>query len=145
MTLLAVVLVGLMGGAAAGFQAPLAAILGRHVGIGGSIFIVHIVGTVCAAALLLLPGASSIMLNWRNIPWYALLTGMLGILLVGTVTFCVPRIGAASTITLMIVGNLIIGALLDHHGILVDQVRTFDTSRAMGLGAVLLGTWLIVR
>ena len=35
--------------------------------------------------------------------------------------------------------------MLDHYGILVDQVRTFDTSRALGVGAVLLGTWLIVR
>ncbi len=145
MTLLAVVMVGLMGGVAAGFQAPLAGILGRHVGIAGSIFVVHIVGTVCAAALLLLPGASSILAHWRNVPWYALLTGTLGILLVGTVTFCVPRIGAASTITLMIVGNLCIGAMLDHYGVLVDQVRTFDTSRALGVGAVLIGTWLIVR
>ncbi len=141
---LAVVLLGLMGGAAAGFQAPLAAILGRHVGIAGSIFVVHIVGTVCAAALLLLPGAST-MANWRNVPWYALLTGVLGILLVGTVTFCVPRIGAASTITLMIVGNLCIGAFLDHTGILVEQVRTFDPSRALGVVAILMGTWLIVR
>jgi transporter family-2 protein len=145
MMLLTVVLIGLMGGVTAGFQAPLAAILGKHVGIGGSIFIVHIVGTVCAAALLLLPGASSVLANWRNVPWYALLTGVLGIFLVGTVTFCVPRIGAASTITLMIIGNLCIGATLDHYGILVDQVRTFDTSRALGVGAVLLGTWLIVR
>ena len=96
MAFFAVVLIGLMGGAAAGFQAPLAAILGRHVGIAGSIFVVHIVGTVCAAALLLLPGASSVLANWRNVPWYALLTGVLGILLVGTVTFCVPRIGAAA-------------------------------------------------
>ena len=94
----------------------------------------------------LLPGIfSSALANWRNVPWYALLTGTLGILLVGTVTFCVPRIGAASTITLMIVGNLCIGAMLDHYGVLVDQVRTFDTSRALGVGAVLIGTWLIVR
>jgi transporter family-2 protein len=145
MMLLAVVLIGLMGGAAAGFQAPLAAILGRHVGIGGSIFVVHIVGTVCAAALILVPGTSSILANWRNVPWYALLTGTLGILLVGTVTFCVPRIGAASTITLMIVGNLCIGAMLDHYGILVEQVRALDTSRGLGIAAVLVGTWLIVR
>lgn len=144
MTILAVVLIGLMGGAAAGFQAPMAAILGRHVGIGGSIFVVHIVGTACAALLLLVPGVST-MANWRNVPWYALLTGVLGILLVGTVTFCVPRIGAASTITLMIVGNLTIGAMLDHHGLLVEQVRTFDASRGLGVVAILIGTWLIVR
>ena len=145
MTLLAVVLIGLMGGAAAGFQAPLAGILGRHVGIGGSIFVVHIVGTVCAAALILIPGTSSVLANWRNVPWYALLTGTLGILLVGTVTFCVPRIGAASTITLMIVGNLCVGAMLDHHGFLVEQVRTFDASRGLGVVAILIGTWMIVR
>lgn len=144
MMVFAVVLIGLMGGAAAGFQAPLAAILGRHVGLAGSIFMVHVVGTACAAALLLLPGAATLS-NWKNVPWYAQLTGVLGIVLVGTVTFCVPRIGAASTITLMIIGNLCIGAMLDHYGILVEQVRHFDTSRMLGVGAVLIGTWLIVR
>lgn len=144
MMVFAVVLIGLMGGAAAGFQAPLAAILGRHVGVGGSIFIVHLVGTVAAAALLMVPGFSQ-MSGWRGIPWYAFLPGILGILLVGTVTFCVPRLGAASTITLMIVGNLTVGALLDHYGVLVDEVRVLDGSRMLGVAAVLVGTWLVVR
>lgn len=144
MMIVAVVLIGLMGGAAAGFQAPLAGILGRHVGIGGSIFVVHVVGTACAALFLLVPGISTLG-NWRSIPWYALLTGALGIILVGTTTFCVPRIGAASTITLMIVGSLCIGSLLDHHGLLVEQIRTFDASRGLGVLAVFVGTWLIVR
>ena len=60
MLVLTVVLIGLMGGAAAGFQAPLAGILGRHVGLMGSIFVVHIVGTIVAAALLLIA-----RLGWR--------------------------------------------------------------------------------
>ncbi len=144
MAALVVLLIGLMGGAAAALQGPLAAILGRHVGIGGSIFIVHLVGTIAAAVLLLVPGFSD-MASWRGIPWYAFLPGLLGILLVGTVTFCVPRIGAASTITLMIVGQLTVGALIDHYGFLMDEVRVFDGSRMLGVAVVMVGTWLVVR
>ncbi len=139
-----VLLIGLTGGAAAGLQGPLAAILGRHVGIGGSVFIVHLVGTIAAAALLFVPGFSQ-MGNWRGIPWFAFLPGLLGILLVGTVTFCVPRIGAASTMTLMVLGQLTVASALDHYGFLLEETRVFDGSRMLGVAVVLVGTWLVVR
>ena len=37
------------------------------------------------------------------------------------------------------------GGHLQGHGLLVEQVRTFDLSRGAGVAAVLLGTWLIMR
>ena len=126
--LLIVLAVGLLGGAAAGLQGPLASVMAKRVGILGSIFIVHLGGTLAAGLLLGLPGAASLG-AWRSVPWYALSAGVLGLVLIGALTFCIPRVGAASTITLIVVAQLAVGALLDHYGWLVETTRSLDPFR----------------
>lgn len=143
-TWLFVIAVGLLGGVAAGFQGPLASVMGRHVGMMGSIFIIHLGGALAAACFLSVPGWSELS-AWRSVPWYALSAGVLGLLLVGAFTFCVPRIGAGSTFTLIIVAQLVVGAFLDHFGLLVEHIKPFDPSRLAGIFILLLGTWLVVR
>lgn len=137
-------LIGLAGGVAAGVQGPLAAVMGRHVGIMGSVFVIHLGGTIAAGCLLFVPRAAELS-QWRSVPWYALTAGVLGLVLVGAFAFCVPRIGAASTMTLIICTQLVVGSLLDHFGLLVEQARSFDLRRMVGVGVLLLGTWLVVR
>ncbi len=136
--------VGLLGGVAAGFQGPLASVMGRHIGMMGSIFVIHVGGALAAACLLVVPGWSDLS-AWRSVPWYALGAGVLGLLLVGAFTFCVPRIGAGSTFTLIIVAQLTVGAFLDHFGIFVEQVKPFDLTRLAGIVILLFGTWIVVR
>lgn len=60
-------------------------------------------------------------------------------------SYAVPRIGLASTLTLAVVAQLAIGAVLDHFGWLGAAVRPFDLPRIAGLLALGLGTWLVVR
>ncbi|MEM7350237.1 MAG: DMT family transporter [Acidobacteriota bacterium] len=143
-SLLVVIVIGLIGGVAAGLQGPLAGIVGKHVGILGSIFIIHLGGTLVSGLLLLVPGAGGLA-GWRNVPWYALAGGVLGLALIGALTFCIPRIGAAAAITLIIVSQLTIAACLDHFGLFVESVRSFDTTRVLGLVVLFFGTWLVVR
>lgn len=139
-----VVVLGLMGGVAAGIQGPLASVMAKHVGVMGSIFIVHLGGTIAAALLLGVPGAATLA-AWRSVPWYALGAGVLGLVLVGALSVCIPRMGAAPTITLIVVAQLAIGAALDYSGVLVEQVRPFDLSRLLGFSVLLAGTWLVLR
>ncbi len=139
-----VLAIGLLGGIAAGLQGPLASVMAKQVGIMGSIFIIHLGGTVAAAAFLGVPRASALA-GWRSVPWYALSAGVLGLFLVGALSFCIPRIGVAGAITLIIVAQLAVGALLDHYGLLVEQVRSLDPSRLLGFFVLLVGTWLVVR
>ena len=142
--ILIVVSVGLLGGIAAGLQGPLAGMIGKEVGIAGSIFIIHLGGTLCSALLLLMPGVGGLA-GWRSVPWYALAGGVLGLVLIGALSFCIPRIGVVATITLIIATQLMVGAGLDHFGIFVDTVRSFDVTRALGVVVLFLGTWLVVR
>ncbi len=143
-SLLFVVVIGLVGGVAAALQGPLASLMGKHVGVMGSVFVIHLGGTLGAALLLLWPGAADLS-AWRGVPWYALGAGVLGLVLVGAFVFCVPRLGVLATMTLIIAAQLVVGSCLDHFGLIVDVVRPFDLSRALGVAILFLGTWLVVR
>jgi bacterial/archaeal transporter family-2 protein len=141
---LVVLAIGLLGGVAAGFQGPLASAMAKKVGIMGSIFIVHLGGTIAAAMFLGVPGASTLA-SWRSVPWYALAAGVLGLVLVGALSVCIPRLGAAATITLIVVAQLAVGAVLDHQGLLVEVARPLDISRILGFLVLLTGTWMVLR
>lgn len=54
------------------------------------------------------------MKAWRTIPWYAYLAGPPGIVIISSIGYAIPRIGIASTLTLIVVSQLIVGVILDH-------------------------------
>ncbi len=143
-TLVIVIVIGLMGGFAAGVQGPLASLMAKDVGTWGSVFLIHLGGLLGSALILLWPGASRLS-AWREVPWYALIAGLLGLVLLSSLTFCIPRRGVAATMTLIVVGQLVVAACLDHFGIFVEATRAFDLSRLLGMVVLLAGTWLMVR
>ncbi len=139
-----VIALGLMGGFAAGLQGPLASLMGKDVGTWGSVFLIHLGGTLGCLLILLVPGSHRLA-AWREVPWYALGAGLLGLVLLSCLTLCIPRLGVATTMTLIIVGQLTVAAFLDHYGIFVEDVRRLDLSRLAGLIVLMIGTWLMVR
>ncbi len=63
--------------------------------------------------------------------------GLMGLLVVFTITFAQPRIGATATIGILIAGQLAMGAAIDRFGLFgVDQIAL---SWPRVLGIVLLG------
>ncbi|HEX6105063.1 MAG TPA: DMT family transporter [Gemmatimonadales bacterium] len=138
------VLLGLLGGVAVGFQNPLAAQMGRRVGILESAFIIHLGGALLAGIPLLLAGGGGLG-RWREVPWYALWAGGLGVVLVTVVSYIVPRIGIAPTVALLITAQLGVSVVLDHYGLLELALRPVDPARVAGLGLLLVGCWLVLR
>jgi transporter family-2 protein len=51
----------------------------------------------------------------------------------------------AASITAIVAGQLVIGAVLDHFGFLGAATRSMDLARLVGLLVVLAGVWLTVR
>ena len=142
--LIPVILVGLLSGVAVGVQSPLASMITQRLGMFESIFIIHIGGTlVVLIPLVVLRGGN--LGNWRSLPWYALVAGTMGLIVVGGVSFMIPRIGVAASITLIIAGQLVISSVLDHYGFLGVHIRPMDWQRALGLLIVFVGALLTVR
>jgi bacterial/archaeal transporter family-2 protein len=142
--LIPVVFIGMMSGIAVGLQSPLASMITQRLGMLESIFIIHIGGAILIAIPLIIVGGGNLG-NWRSLPWYALLAGSMGLIVVGGVSFMIPRVGVATSITLIIAGQLVISSILDHYGLLGVDIRHMDVPRILGLVIVFIGAWLTVR
>ena len=138
-----VILICLFGGFAVAVQASFAGILTEKIGVIGNGLIVFAGGFLFALVLLLLFQGGHIG-DWGSIPWYVYLAGPLGIVIISSIGFGIPRIGVASTLTLIVVSQLIVGVIMDHFG-WFTIARPMDISRLIGIGILFLGTWLVLR
>ncbi|MDX1523539.1 MAG: DMT family transporter [Anaerolineae bacterium] len=143
-TFLFVIIIGLIGGLAVGFQGPLTSLMSQRLGILESLFIIHLGGTVVAGLPLLIAGGGSLG-AWRSVPWYALGAGSLGLVILGAISFTIPHLGVATTIALVVIGQLVIGLGLDHFGLLGVAVRPIEVSRLLGVVILIIGTWLVLH
>ena len=139
-----IILVGLAGGVAVGLQSPLASMISQRLGVFESIFIVHIGGALASLVPLLFVGGGKLG-NWRSIPWYALGAGIFGLVVIGAISYMIPRVGIAASIITLVAGQLLVGTILDHFGWLGAAQRSLDITRAVGLAVVLVGVWLTVK
>jgi transporter family-2 protein len=134
----------LAAGAAISVQSSLSGLIGRTLGVLESAFVVHLGGLVLAGAIMLgLRGGN--LGAWRSVPWYAYGAGFVGVVIIAAVSYTVPRLGLATTLTLTIVAQLLLGAFLDHIGWLGAAPRPLDATRLLGMAVLLAGTWLVVR
>lgn len=136
-------MIGILGGVAVGLQGPIAGAMGQRVGGAASSLVIHVSGAVFSAALLLARGGEHIQ-NWRQMSWYMWGAGLFGVVLYLTLSVTFPRLGAALSLTCIIVGQLFAGLALDHFGFM-GVARPLDLGRILGVGVVLTGAYLIYR
>jgi transporter family-2 protein len=135
---------GLVAGSAVALQGPMISLIGQRLGNLESVFIIHLSGAVLSGIpLIFLKGGS--LSEWRTLPWYVLFAGGFGIVIVGAISFGIPKLGAAGIFTILIIAQLITAVVLDHYGWLQPTVRAVDLTRILGIGIILFGTWLVVR
>ncbi|MEP6756931.1 MAG: DMT family transporter [Chthonomonadales bacterium] len=93
-----------------------------------------------AAARQKLPSGSTI----TNIPWWAWTGGILGAVYVTGVVWITPKIGVAAAMILVIVGQIVTSAALDHFGAFGLTAHPMNMGRMCGI-ALLIGGVLMVR
>ena len=142
--ILLILLIGLAGGIAVGLQSPLASMMSQRLGTLESIFIVHAGGALIALIPLLVYGGGKLS-QWRTVPWYALVAGVFGLVVIGAISYMIPRIGVAGSIITVVAGQLLVGTILDQFGWLGAMQRPLDATRLLGLAVVLIGVWLTVK
>lgn len=114
----------------AGLQSPIAA-----------------VAVLCAVALVTSLG---LLLLLPKPDWTALvsqppahyLAGCLFILYIGGITIAAPRIGVGNSVLLVLLGQLVSAAVIDHFGLFGAPVAAFNKTRAIGLLLVAAGVLL---
>ncbi len=139
-----VILIGLLGGVAVGIQSPLVGAMGKRVGGTASSFLVHLSGMIFSGILLVLEGGEEIR-DWNKLPWYMLAAGIFGLILYQTINITLPRLGSTMMIALIIVGQLLMGVIIDQFGLLGVTARHIDLPRILGVVALLIGGYLISK
>jgi bacterial/archaeal transporter family-2 protein len=135
---------------AAGALLPLQALINARLGhaTAGALFASacsFLVGTLALACVLLvtrtaLPGADSLL---RLPPW-VWAGGLLGAAFVLIATLAIPRIGAASLVALVVLGQMAAALALDRFGIL-QQAREVNALRLLGAALVVAGVVLVLE
>jgi transporter family-2 protein len=138
------VILAIVGGVAVTLQGQFMGLMDRGIGTRESVFITYASGGMLVALFMLLAGGGNLR-AWQGVPWYALTAGVLGLVIVGTIGYTVPRLGLAMAFTIIVAAQFIVAALLDHFGWLGAAVRPLGWSQMAGIGLLIVGVWLMTR
>jgi transporter family-2 protein len=107
-------------------------------------FVSFVGGTIFLAVIVLVTSRG--VPTWpagAGIPWYLFTGGLLGAVFVTMTLVLVPKIGTANVLAAAIVGQLILGVLIDHFGWLHVDPRPINLPRIIGCVVLLVGILLI--
>jgi len=141
---LKLVVIAVIGGIASAFQGQFMGVIDSRVGSKESVFITYVSGGILAALMMLVARGGHLNL-WHKVPSYTLTTGVLGLVVVGAIGFTAPRMGLGRAFTILVASQLIAAVVLDQFGLFGTAVRTLSMHRLVGLVAMILGVWLILK
>jgi transporter family-2 protein len=75
--------------------------------------------------------------------WFSWTGGIFGAIYIAVSILMLPRLGAATVVTLIVVGQLIGSLVFDHYGLLGVPVHPANLVRLMGAAFLILGALLI--
>lgn len=141
-------LLALLAGTLVPLQTGANTYLSKGLGNSGlSTLVVFIVAMVATLAFLLLqrpalPTSSQL----SQIPWHAWCTGgVLGAVYIFLLIYTAPRLGMASTVGLVILGQLLMAMVVDHFGWYGMTIMHFNWKRLAGALIMVLGLWIIKK
>ena len=120
-------------------------VMDTRMGSRESMFITYACGGIVATVLMVFGGSGQLK-GWSSVPWYMLSTaGLLGLLVVGTMGYTIPKLGLAKSLTIMVAAQLLAALLFDHFGLFGASVRSLNVSRLGGLALMIVGVWLVLK
>src|SRR5258706_15646442 len=93
-------------------------------GIIENVFIGHLGGAL-VALIPLLYFAGGKLAQWKTLPWYTLVAGAFGMIVIAAISYIIPRAGVAVSVTAVVAGQLLVGTILDHYGLLGAVEKPF--------------------
>jgi len=139
-----VILVVIIGGVAAVFQAQFNSIMDKGMGTLESVFVTYGVGGIVIGLLMLFMRGGNLSAA-STMPWYVFTAGLFGLVIIGSLSYSVPRLGLVPVYTLIVATQFILGAVIDHYGLLGADVRLMTLPKMVGVGVLMVGVWLIMR
>ena len=133
-------------GLAGSIQVALMSRLGERIGVLQALAFSTLLTAVLAFVVLLLARRS--LAGYERAlhqPWWMLLGGVMGLLIVFTVTYAGPRIGVAATVGILIAGQLAMGAAIDRWGLFGSARIALHWPRLLGISLLGIGAALSLK
>jgi transporter family-2 protein len=135
---------GVIAGSMITIQSVLNSALGKKTGNLGSVLVLTIVSiSLLLLLIILFPGTA----NLKSIPgvseWYLYVGGVLGVAILAAPIFLIPRIGATSTLTALVVGQLFLALIIDHFGLFNFPKTEINLIRIVGIILLVAGALLV--
>lgn len=80
-----------------------------------------------------------------TIPWYLFTGGLIGAVFIAGALFSLPKIGSTAFFGLVVLGQLLMTAIVDHYGLLGMPVHKIDIYRISGVFLLLTGCYFIIK
>jgi bacterial/archaeal transporter family-2 protein len=137
-------LLAVIGGITIAVQGQINGGLGKKVGVIEGAFISFAVGTLALLFILLFFGKGNISLI-GTVPKWQLLGGLLGAFFVVVQVLVVPKIGVTTTLMAVVVGQIILGAVIDHFGLFGGNRIPIDKQKIVAIVLLLFSLFLYVK
>jgi len=133
-------------GLAGSIQVALMSRLGERIGVLGALaFSTALTAAIALLILIVARGSLGAFTRAVHQPWWMLLGGVMGLLIVFTITYAGPRIGVAATVGILIAGQLAMGAAIDRWGLFGSERIALHWPRLLGIGLLAVGAALSLR
>src|ERR1700751_1514086 len=135
-----------MAGLAGSVQVAVMSRLGERIGVGEALgFATLLTAVVAFVGLLIVRRSAEGYVRALPQPWWMLTGGLLGLLIVFTVTYAGPRIGVTATVGILIAGQLVMGAAIDRWGLFRSDRIALHWPRVLGIVLLVAGAALSLK
>jgi transporter family-2 protein len=139
-----VVAAAVLCGVAVAVQAQFTGVMQRQMGTLESTFITYFSGGVVIGLVMLLARGGSLAAA-TGVPWYVYSAGLLGLVIIGTLSLSVGDLGLVPALVLITVSQFVVGAIINHFGLLGATVDPIDLGKVAGFALLGVGTYLVLR
>lgn len=108
-----------------------------------STLLVHIIGSIVAFFALILTKTPFLAHNWREIPWYLYLGGVISVFIIALVAFSIQQTGVCNATTAIIIGQVSAAVLIDHFGLFGTDKMAWNPWQILGVVLFAAGAKLL--
>ena len=139
-------IIAVLAGVAMAFQGALNSALSKIIGLWEATFLVHASATIVLVFIIfLLKMGKGDFALYHKAPWYLYLGGIIGVLITYGVVTSIPKLGAASATTAIIVGQVLTALIIDQLGLFGLKEISFTWMKFLGLILLSVGASLLLN
>ena len=142
MTKILLALLAICAGVAGSLQSAANAALARRTGLGAALVINTCVVMVGSLGVFFARGSQA-RFQLAGTPWSLYIGGVCGFVIIATLAFIFPKIGAALAIALVVLGQSVSALAIDHFGLMGMPRDPISVVRLIGVALVAGGVALI--